>query len=59
MKDRCDLCGKFRKTKDLIGIDNGYDEVTGEYETWVECKDCCSQIDHDRFFKKQGENHDI
>jgi hypothetical protein len=51
MSCRCDLCGKFRKDEDV---------VAQEYACWdglqvdhsFECKFCMSQVDYDRYFKK-------
>lgn len=58
---RCSQCGKFRKREHIMGVDNGWQEVSGEHEAWTECLFCCSQSDRETFFKnipkqeKEGE----
>jgi len=44
MKCRCNLCGKFRKTTDVMEMSGDSDD-TGYYETWLECKHCMSEFD--------------
>ena len=43
---KCALCGKFRKKTDLVMM-----QAEGE-ETWLECIDCMSESDKERYFKK-------
>jgi len=47
---RCDCCGKFRKKEDLAGSAGESDDC-GNYETWLECKFCCSEADYEIYFK--------
>lgn len=42
--NRCDLCGKFRLTKDLAMIGGENDEE------WIECRFCCSKSDLETYF---------
>lgn len=53
MTPRCDLCGKFKKEPDVVCMQSDSDEQ------WLECVDCMSPVDHERYFKtsqaKEGE----
>lgn len=49
-RNRCDLCGMFRKKKDLVEM-----QAEGD-ETWTECRYCCCLADYERYFKAKQEN---
>jgi len=44
MSERCDICGKFRKDSELVGM-----QAEGD-EQWLECKKCISESDMERYF---------
>ena len=50
---RCQLCGKFRKPKDVVEIDYS-DNYTSDSQ--LECIDCVSQVDRERYFKDRGDD---
>ena len=51
---RCNLCGRFRKASECVEIAGDSDDC-GNYETWIECRDCMSPSDEERYFKKEYE----
>lgn len=50
---RCDICGKFRKPADLVGIMGEHDEE------WTECIKCMSPVDRERYFTGGGDRRTI
>lgn len=49
MACRCDICGKFRKDKDVVAME--YTNWLGlEPDHWTECKYCMSESDFETYY---------
>lgn len=47
---RCDICGRFRKAKDLVEMSSDDEYLQ---HLWLECVYCMSDVDFGRYFYGQ------
>lgn len=45
---KCACCGRFTKFENAYGLAGDSDDC-GNYDEWIECVDCLSQFDRERF----------